>query len=361
MMEVRLFWDYKQMGTEHNLCVEKEQNGKKTGRLEARYEAEPTAVSEIRIDASSPVGLFRYLRQTISEAENERLERCLSDLLLCQLHSHLHEPDATILIEGPPISKLIGRIGYRYPKPEITIAFVTIDEKFFSPPRHPPAVRDPSDSWDGPFPDQQQESLTRCYYSTLKPRLRVDFFTQALTRLSTAVQEGPSSLGLAVMLQRYAPAINEFAATLRQRHEPVGIPPAKPGENSRLPFSDYRAIQPLAARGAHASPTSAENPGMHAPTASPTPKKALDLSNSEVFAAIFGEANSKTARSRLEALVKFASETGLGPLAENIPFLRFVFSTIDSGSYGRSRVFSPTDLSRWFREFHDGMPAGSTS
>jgi hypothetical protein len=182
-------------GPEHRLSVTKSIDGKEES-IEVRYGGERAPIPEILADASSPIGLFRDRRQTISDTENERLERCLADLLMCQLPSQLHEVAATIFVQGPPLSKLVGRIAYRYPRPEIAIAFVTVDDRYFAPPPHPTAIHGSGHEWDGPFPDLQEESLTRRFYSIFEPRLRVDFLTQTLTPRSVEkLGEGPS-LGL---------------------------------------------------------------------------------------------------------------------------------------------------------------------
>jgi hypothetical protein len=311
-------------------------------------------VPEIAVDASSPVGLFRYRRQTVSEAENERLERCLSDLLLCQLHPHLTGLDATILIKGPPLSKLIGRIGYRYPRSEITIAFVTVDERYFWLPRHPPAMRNPGNEWDGPFPDFQQESLTRCFYSTFEPRLRVDFFTQALAHSSTMTGESGTGSELVERLHIHTRAIREFAKALRD-HQPTASRLARDDVQRRL-FKEHQSAESLAARGAAAESAPVEATQSRAPTMRPATTVSQPFSDREAFVAIFGDLQSKAAHGRLAALVTFAKQTGLGQLADNVEFLRFVRDTLEAQRYTRSWVFSESDLTRWYSECHEGRP-----
>lgn len=355
MSEVKLLYDFRQ-GAEYKLTVTKKV-GDNQELLEASYRADPSITSELRVeDASSAVGLFRERRQTISEAENERLERCLSDLLLCELHPHLCETDAVVLIKGPPLPKLIGRIGYRFPRRGVTIAFVTVDARYFSAPRQPPAVPERNSDWDGPFPGEQEESLTRCFYSRSEPRLRVDFFTQALNG-TVADPKGESVRpGLAEMLSRHAEIIKRFAQSLLldsgragvRRLPMAGELPARVGNLFEEP-----ELQPRVREAARAG-------GREQPRQSPTVRPQTiksDLADEEAFRAIVGELHSQTAKRLFRDLGSLAQHDHLGPLGNNLPFLRFVRKKRDANKHPRS-----WNLSQWYEEFQSEKNAfGGTS
>jgi hypothetical protein len=355
MTSVRLIYSW-ELGAERKLRVQKN-DGKSSKSIDARYLAEPQAASEMNLDASSAIGLFRDRRQTISEAENERLERCLSDLLLCQLHPHLQDPGVTIFIQGPPLSKLIGRIGYRYPRPEVTIAFVTVDERYFSPPSYPPATSDGDSDWDGPFPDLQQESLTRRFYFNSQPQVRVDYFTQAMGQIYAGGGEGQQTPDLSLRLHDQTAAILEFAEALRKLRDSRNRRIKVAGEIQSTLFGVDRPVERLAARTTVIGQRSTDDGDA---TIRPSPqRKKSGLSDSETFRAIFGEPQTKGAKGRREALVTFAKDTDLGSLADIVEFLHFVQRTLEVKKPPGSWVFGPADLRRWFSEHDAGEPFGS--
>lgn len=149
------------------------------GRVLAQYNPLPMKARESTIDVSSPIGLFRTA-SPISPEENERLERCLSDLILWVIHPQLAKAPRVLLIQGPTLNKLIGRLAYRFPRAELTIAVVTINA--FPHRMNPISPHHDADrDWDGPSPPFHVDSIVRGY--VLKHSvIRVDLFAQGLSK-----------------------------------------------------------------------------------------------------------------------------------------------------------------------------------
>jgi hypothetical protein len=335
---VKLFFEDDLSKDPYSLTITEDGN---SANLTCHYSPLREDLQELRADVSSPIGLFRAKQLNITEKENERLERCLADLLMCFLHPHLREHGTTILIKGPPLSKLIGRIGYRYPRPDLTIAFVTTDTQFFRPPAITP---DSDDDWDGPFPDLQEESITRRFYYLRDPQVRVDLFAQGLHRFPANEYINNVPHGVLAKLRTASGSIIEFAKDIQTRQQQQAEP--QKANLKRMPVSLFEQdSERLAARNEPVASSGANRVG-NLPLSTPSRNAAPALSNEEIFDAIFKNRNSKTGEKQFEELSKFFREGDLGSFHERIDFLRSIKA--------KSKVFSQRDLANWFSEFDAG-------
>lgn len=199
----------------YELWVEARSGSDVLGELRSKYEpGPPMKVRQSPVDVSSPIGLFQTA-SSISPEENERLERCLSDLLVWVIQPQLAiAPPSVILIQGGdrrPLNKLIGRLAYRFPRAELTIAVVTID----AAPQHTnPRSAHLDTDWDGPIPPFHVESMTRTYFYK-RDGVRVDVFAQGLSRYPVDEVQGPIAYGAEAKLRQARDSILKFAGTLR--------------------------------------------------------------------------------------------------------------------------------------------------
>lgn len=334
---VKLFFEDDLSKDPYSLKVTEDSNSM---NLTCHYNPLREDLQELRADVSSPIGLFRAKQLNISEKENERLERCLADLLMCFIHPHLQESGATILIQGPPLSKLIGRIGYRYPRPDLTIAFVTTDARFFRPPAIAP---DSDDDWDGPFPDLQEESIMRRFYYLRDLRVRVDLFAQGLHRFPADEYKDNFPRGVLAKLSAASSSIIEFAKDIQTRQQPH-VEPQK-ANLKRIPRSMFeKDSELLAAREPETSSGASRVENL--PLSMPSRNVAPALSNEEIFDAIFKNRNLKTGQKQFEELGKFFRAGDLGSFHKRVDFLRFVKA--------KNKAFSQGDLENWLPDSDAG-------
>jgi len=109
------------------------------------------------------------------------VERNLADILSAFILEAVEDKDAIVIIKGPPLSKLIGRLAYRCFHRDATVAIFT----YASPLAHGLVMEGYGKKpWCGPFPSLNEDSLRRTYFhvdSTGQPSvssLRLDIFHQ---------------------------------------------------------------------------------------------------------------------------------------------------------------------------------------
>ncbi len=340
MGEIRLFYKYI-LNECHKFKIIKKEDGHSDQEISPSYYRFQKSFKEfVPTDVSSAIGLFREKYQTITLKENEQLERCLADLLLYFLYPHLNKETGTkILIQGPPLPKLIGRIGYRYPCPDLTIAFVTVDDRYFSPPTFGPF---PNSEWDGPFPDLQDDSLIRRFYN-IEEKIRVDLFAQGLNHFNASHIENDIPCGIRAKLENASGAIIRFSREIREWMEPS----REDKESTPIKEGLPKELEPGLRLAAQSPQRNVQDPETPIKTGT---NQHINLSDDETYYAIFKDKHLKTGQKRFDELSTFFSNGELGKFCERIHFLRFIKKTLEHHSYPMSWVFSQNDLNRWFRE-----------
>jgi hypothetical protein len=115
------------------------------------------------------------------------LERNVGDLITMYATDAARTGDAIILIAGPPLPGLVGRIAYRCLNRKTIIAFVT----WMNPICHGPRFKAEGSfnavyaKWSGPFPVLHEDSLTRAFYNYTREErsmipVRLDILTQPI-------------------------------------------------------------------------------------------------------------------------------------------------------------------------------------
>ena len=345
MGEIRIFYKH-ELKEQFYFHITKKEDGCPDRTDKFTYDRIQESLEEFIPDVSSTIGLFLEA-QTITLKENEQFERCLADLLLYFLYPHLKQETGTrILIQGPPLPKLIGRIGYRYPCPDLTIAFVTVDDRYFSPPSIGPF---PNSKWDGPFPDLQNDSLIRRFYN-MEEKIRVDLFAQGLNRYNVSHIENDIPYGIRAKLEKASGAIIGFSKEIREMMEPSKEDKEIRPNQKWLPYMEDEAEVPLDIAARPSLPKQVQSSDPPSPSMKNYIRNAPVFSDEETYCAIFKDIDLKTGQRRFEELSKFFSENEFGMFCENTDFLRFIKRTLEYYKPPKSWVFSQGDLKRWFKE-----------
>lgn len=348
-------------GSVHHLKAIEFINEKENQRLEGFYRALPNVRAEVSPDVSSAIGRFLTTSE-ISLADNERLERCLADLLMNNMHRYLREEGPVLLVEGPPLSKLIGRIGYRYPRPEVTIAFVTIRPEYLPQPGGASVM---SDGWNGPFPGLQEDTVRRTYFRYKPIPIRLDIFAQGLQRFRPLCKKGGVPMGVTAKLRAISEDVLKFADYLNQR-EAQSQPRYIAGQPKRFtPVADEGTINENlaeAARGGKADASSKKREP-RTPNRSTDPSvergkrdlvRALtSVPEDAILDTIFDKTDRHIRKANGDLVKQFLAERGLGTIDEkqNKQLLIFVQKRIIEERKERPYRLTVQDLERWYAEF----------
>lgn len=308
-----------------------------TSSVEYTYKRAPLDKRNLRLDVSSPIG--HYHEQTISRAEEERLERCVADLLMLSLQRELEGPGNIILIQGPPFSKLIGRIGYRFPMPQITIGFVTIEKRYILPVEQRPKTKGP-DGWQGPDPGLQENCIVRTFYA-VDQSIRLDLFAQGLHSypINKVSSEG-YPLGVLAKVQTISDYVHTFADKLaRYARAPVDHP-----------VPETPATQPIIKAARKSKKHLGGEPWRSQP-------KKLAGAKEEIYDKIANPSSrTETGQQRLTSFMEFLESDRLGDLdsRKNQDFLQFVETTLKHHGYADTEyVYTRADLILWHKEHEE--------
>lgn len=323
--------------------------------VKSTYKPLPVKARELPIDVSSPIGLFQT-DGPISPDENERLERCLSDLLLWVIHPQLAKsPPRIILIQSDrcPLNKLIGRLGYRFPRAELTIAFVTFNDATLH--THSLSLHHNAD-WDGPFPPFHVDSITRTYIH-IRGAIRLDLFAQGLSRYSVDEMQGAIAYGVEAKLYQAQDSILNFAETLRNSSSQIqrnakSLPPGQQSFGGD-DFEEISSLRKVAKKTYKARDE--EDQSLH-----PDAYTGQQLSDEELFNAYADQRTStETGKNRFEVWAKFIRTDDVHDRDDKTRFLKFVEATLKHNKYPKKYVYSLGDLTRWYRECRQGEPHGT--
>jgi hypothetical protein len=107
------------------------------------------------------------LRATTRIRETEVLERNVGDLITMYVTNAARAERAIILVAGPPLPGLVGRLAYRCLNRNAIVAFVTWESSICQGPQFKSegSVNSLFAKWCGPFPAFHEDSLTRAFYS----------------------------------------------------------------------------------------------------------------------------------------------------------------------------------------------------
>lgn len=338
-----------QLGEVHTLNAHKFDLATNTevDRLSAKYKSLTKSQEELRVDVSSAIGLFQR-KSEIGALESARLERCLADLLMLLVQAELSSKGKTILIQGPPFPKLIGRIGYRYPRCDLTIAFVSMDERFLKGGSTVSNL-DRQD-WDGPFPGYEEERITRRYFSRSR-KIRVDLFAQGLGRYPLDYKADGNAIGVRAKLAANSENFLAFSKYLSQHHG---------GVQRKLQLTDTNNEVAVAARNDAQKEDKKVVPPVSTTAAQFVERNAnFEAIPSGLEEAIFqgistATLNTVSGQQRYATLRQFLDHDGIGPLSKNFNFLQYVELQIKEKRLKKTFVYSVEDLRRWYREFQQG-------
>ncbi len=131
---------------------------------------------------SETAGLFRGRLIPEGGVEDSTfLERNIADLVTMYICKAAQEPGAVIMVKGPPLAKIIGRIAYRNLHRSVTIAFFAPDTCSVGRPN---LLSNSGSRWFGPIPSLHEDALLRTFYSAgpagPKQIVRLDMFSQYL-------------------------------------------------------------------------------------------------------------------------------------------------------------------------------------
>jgi len=131
-----------------------------------------------RPGVSETVGLtYSGWRRTDDEQSSRFLERNISDLVTMHVCEAAKEPNSTVVVMGPPLPKIIGRLASRCLRNDLTVAFFSWEEGWQLGPEL--SGYGPPD-WSGPFPSLHEDWPVRTFYHQPPSgrHVRVDFFCQ---------------------------------------------------------------------------------------------------------------------------------------------------------------------------------------
>lgn len=306
--------------------------------ISARYTVLTKSQEELTADLSSAIGLFQR-KSEIGALESDRLERCMADLIMLLIHKHLFTKGRTILIQGPVFPKLVGRIGYRFPRSDLTIAFVSCEERMVD--GHGWA------QWDGPFPGYEEEKMTRSYFDRSNG-VRVDLFCQGLGRhqLDYVTPVG-YSVGMRTKITRNSKNFLRFAEFLKKARD------------QQKAQGELRLLKVVAARTDQPQTVPAKAP----PAVS---REQISASKGEippeVEEIVFNGISSKKlttqiGQRRYAVLREFLERDGHGslPTRKNFEFLQFVEAKVKGKDFGPRFVYGVAQLRRWFTDFDAGI------
>jgi hypothetical protein len=343
--------------------------GGKRDALSTKYKPLTKSQEELRDDVSSAIGLFQT-KSKIGARESARLERCLADLLMLLVQEELASKGKTILIQGPLFPKLLGRIGYRYPRRDLTIAFVSIDE--VSSEDNSIVLKLGPQDWDGPFPWYEEERITRTYFSK-RGNVRVDLFAQGLGRYPLDFYDADGyAIGVRAKLAANSQNFLAFAKYLNQiRHGmqlawPLDVTKNEIDEAARNDAwkEDGKVTPPPDSTSAAREQDGKVTTPPNSPGAARVSGRNTNLESvpSGVEEAIFQgissvSLNTEIGQQRYDKIQQFLKHDGLGSLLKNVDFLKFVEVKIKEKKIKKTIVYSIEDLRRWYSEFqHGNMP-----
>jgi hypothetical protein len=135
--------------------------------------------------ASETLGLVhgRLIPEGATE-DSTLLERNIADLVTMYVCQAAKRKNSVVLIMGPPLAKIVGRLGYRNLHHSVTIAFFTWGKNAVRVPRFSAIA---GSTWSGPTPTLHEDALCRTFYSVkptgdISTRVRLDLFSQYLAR-----------------------------------------------------------------------------------------------------------------------------------------------------------------------------------
>lgn len=293
---------------------------------------------DLTIDVSSAIGLFER-KSEVGARESARLERCLADLLMLLVQPELSKKGNTILIEGPQFPKIIGRIGYRYPRTDITIAFVTADESPSKTARASGTYK--ARPWDGPYPGYEEEHLTRSYFST-SDSTRVDLFSQGLGHFSLYHEAEGCPIGAEAKLSASSNYIRKFSTMLlaRKRHH----------QRELLPLDQPRIKSSVMRDNLNESNANSDDT-THRSIAAKAGGEVPTGINEAIFEGLSSaKLNTEAGRQRFSVLLAYFEADGLGSFVEQFRFLEYVEQKLRETKAKRSFVFTIHDLRTWRSE-----------
>lgn len=351
----------------YELWVEARSGADVLGELRSKYEPRPlTKVRQSPVDVSSPIGLFQTA-SSITPEENERLERCLSDLLVWVIQPQLAiSPLGVILIQGGdhrPLNKLIGRLAYRFPRAELTIAVVTSDA---APSTNPPSAHLDTD-WDGPIPPFHVDSIIRTYFYK-RNGVRVDLFAQGLSKYPVDEVQGYVAYGVEAKLYQAQDWILKFAEGLRDRPShtqgEVRSFPGQPRSFRSKSGASFEVVPHRKRAKITKSKSKDESNKLIESEQTVSPylhREAVHrLSEEEVFnERCSSETSDEIRKQRLEMWMKFIESETVHDREDQKRLLDFINSTLKEHEYPKEYVYTVADLICWYGQCRDGEPYGT--
>ena len=312
--------------------------------LSGKYKPLSKSQEELRVDVSSAIGLFER-KSEIGPHESARLERCLADLLMLLVQPEFSSKGKTILVEGPPFPKLVGRIGYRYPRADLTIAFVTPDERFLKNASFDSGPNTPI--WDGPFPGYEEERITRTFFHG-PANTRVDLFSQGLNRYPQEYTVDGYPLGIKSKLAANSERFLAFSNYLREKNGEVqrtfrfverneGL---RKAARDDVPMADKEVIPSVRTVAGQSIIKDAglvsDPPGLEA----------------AIFKGVSSAApNTQTGQQRYMVLRQFFDEDGIVLTAEKFRFLQYIEERMVEKKSKKTYVYTLNELRDWYSAY----------
>lgn len=151
-------------------------------RYEFGWSIPPSPLERRRPGVSEAIGLCASKRFPGADGSTEDstiLERNIADLITMHVNKVASRERALVLILGPLLSKVVGRLGYRCLKNSITVGFLSWPDVCEAGCSNGIRIEG---GWHGPYPSLHDDSNVRTFFYTAAPGgmpVRLDLFAQS--------------------------------------------------------------------------------------------------------------------------------------------------------------------------------------
>jgi len=114
-------------------------------------------------DESSTIALFRGETPPVEGSNASLIERNIADLLTMHIERAARVDNSMVIVLGPPLPKIVGRLAYRCINQTATVAFFTWPDLYQC--GYPVPAPTESRRWLGPVPSFHDDAVLRTFYA----------------------------------------------------------------------------------------------------------------------------------------------------------------------------------------------------